>query len=171
MPGRLFQPAIRARLSGRSRGKFPRIASRLGCWRAASIANSLELGSHPGGWITAASTPASSISFSRSSFEKLATWRWLGFVGLLLAQMWTCASTTNMAYSFCMSCVAPDAYASCQPLCAACGHCHCRAVPVVAQVLLLVNSKVLLYYTRKLREFHTATTQLALPHSSRSEMR
>jgi hypothetical protein len=29
-----------------------------------------------------------------------------------LAQMWTCASTINIAFSFCMFCVAPDAYAS-----------------------------------------------------------
>src|SRR5712691_6899722 len=64
-----------ARLSGRSRGKFPRIASRLGCWRAASTASSLALGSHPGGWITAASTSAASISRSRSSLEKTDTCR------------------------------------------------------------------------------------------------
>src|SRR5438093_787274 len=56
-----------ARRSGRSSGKLARIARRLGCWRAASTASALELGSHPGGWITAALTPPSSISLSTSS--------------------------------------------------------------------------------------------------------
>ena len=52
MPGRDFQVSISARLSGRSSGKLPRIASRLGCWRAASTASSLEFGSHDdGGWM------------------------------------------------------------------------------------------------------------------------
>src|SRR5215475_4120178 len=89
-----------ARLSGRSSGKFPRMARRSGCWRAASTASSLALGSHEvGGWMSAASTPASSISFRRSSFEKLVTWRWLGLPGLPLAQMWTCASTISMGIS------------------------------------------------------------------------
>jgi len=53
IPGRPFQPSIKLRLSGRSSGKLPRIANRLGCWRAASTASALALGSHPGGWITA----------------------------------------------------------------------------------------------------------------------
>ena len=44
-----------------------------GAARAASTASSLELGSQPGGWISAASTPASSISFNSSSVEKLVT--------------------------------------------------------------------------------------------------
>src|SRR5262245_55140452 len=44
----------------------------------------------------AASTPAASISLSRSSLEKVTTCRWFGLVGLLLAQMWTCASTICM---------------------------------------------------------------------------
>ena len=74
IPGRFFQPSISPRLSGLSSGKLPRIARRSGCWRAASTASSLEFGSQDaGGWITAASTPASSISFSRSSLVKAAT--------------------------------------------------------------------------------------------------
>src|SRR6516225_10472395 len=65
-PGPAF-PVLELRLSGRSSGQLPRIAKRLGCWRTASTASALALGSHPGGWITAAVTPASSISLSASS--------------------------------------------------------------------------------------------------------
>ena len=75
IPGRLFMPSTIVRLSGRSSGKLPRIASRLGCWRAASTARALESGSHPGGWIRAALTPPSSISFSTSAAVKSVTWR------------------------------------------------------------------------------------------------
>src|SRR5438445_7075365 len=100
MPGGCVQPSISARLSGLSSGKFPRIASRSGCWRAASMASSLAFGSHDvGGWITAASTPAASISFNRSSLVKLTTCRWFGLAGLPPLQMWTCASTMRMACS------------------------------------------------------------------------
>ncbi|OLB43188.1 MAG: hypothetical protein AUI04_03065 [Candidatus Rokubacteria bacterium 13_2_20CM_2_64_8] len=64
------------------------------------MACSLAFGSHEvGGWITAASTPASSISFSSSSFVKAGTCRWLGLLGLPPAQMWTCASTICIARS------------------------------------------------------------------------
>ena len=62
--------SIAVRLSGLSSGKLPRIARRLGYWRAASTASALELGSHPGGWIRAALTPPASISFSTSSAVK-----------------------------------------------------------------------------------------------------
>jgi hypothetical protein len=67
MPGRLFQPSINDRLSGLSNGKCPKIANRFGYRRAASTATSTSLGSHPGGWSTAASTPPSPISFRQSS--------------------------------------------------------------------------------------------------------
>src|ERR1700687_4429694 len=93
MPGCFFQPSISPRLSGRSSGNFPRIASLPGCSRAASIASAFELGSHPGGWRIAASTPASSISFNRLSALKPDICRWVGWVGGPLLQMWTCAST------------------------------------------------------------------------------
>ena len=70
MPGRFFQPSTSARLSGRSMGKLPRMAKRSGCWRAASTASSFEWGSQEaGGWMIAASTPASAISRSTSSLE------------------------------------------------------------------------------------------------------
>src|SRR5262245_21151389 len=48
----------------------------------------------------AALTPASSISFSRSSLEKLDICRWDGLVGRPRPQIWTCASTISMACSF-----------------------------------------------------------------------
>src|SRR5438876_1051443 len=98
IPGRCFHVSISARLSGLSSGKLPRIANRVGCWRAASTASSLLCGSHDaGGWMSAASTPFASISLSASSFVYAGTWRWLAFVGLPAFQMWICASTTCIA--------------------------------------------------------------------------
>src|SRR5262249_30437129 len=47
------------------------------------------------GWRTAAWPPASPTSLSKSSFEYVPPCRWLAFVGLWLAQMWTCASAIS----------------------------------------------------------------------------
>ena len=54
MPGWLRHFSTRARLSGELSGKEPRIAKRPGTSRTAVKAISVELGSQPGGWITAA---------------------------------------------------------------------------------------------------------------------
>src|ERR1700746_3073971 len=66
MPGWLRHVSTRARLSGRS-GKAPRMAKQLGKSRTVLKAISVELESQPGGWITAASTPPSSMRPTASS--------------------------------------------------------------------------------------------------------
>src|ERR1700761_7701226 len=94
MPGGLRQPWISLRLSGFCSGKLPMMAKRPGCFFTASIATALELGSQPpGGWISAASTPASSISCSSSSAVNFSTLRCRPVVGITVCdQMCTCAS-------------------------------------------------------------------------------
>src|SRR5262252_5405127 len=94
MPGCFFHPSISPRLSGLSSGKLPRIAKRSGFAQAASMASALAFGSHEvGGWMTAASTPATAISFKTSSFVNAGIWRCRRLPGLPPDQMWTCAST------------------------------------------------------------------------------
>src|SRR5690348_6284055 len=93
MPGRLSHPAIRSRLSGLSGGKLPRIAKRFGYFCAAASAITPEFGSQPGGWISAASTPAASISFRQSSAVQDVIWRCAGLLGRFWCQRWICAST------------------------------------------------------------------------------
>src|ERR1700674_3732269 len=96
MPGRLFQPATRLRLSGLSSGKLPRIPKRFGYLAAAASATAPELGSQPGGWISAAFTPPASISFRQSSAEQDGIWRCAAFVGRPCTHRWICASTISM---------------------------------------------------------------------------
>jgi len=86
------------RSPGLSSAKLPRIAKRSGYFRTASMASALESGSHPwGGWINAASTPASSISRSTSSAVNCATLRCSPDVGVTVCdQIWTCASMIFM---------------------------------------------------------------------------
>src|SRR5215831_3892805 len=99
MPGRLFQESISDRFSGLSIGKFPRIAKRFGYLAAASSEILPELGSQPGGCSRQALTPAASMSRMHSSAVYEVTWRCDGLVGGPADQMWTCASTINMAFS------------------------------------------------------------------------
>src|SRR5215212_745827 len=99
MPGRLFQPSIRLRLSGLSSGKLPKIAKRFGYLAAASSEIFPEFGSQPGVCNMQASTPAASISRMHSSAEKEVTCRCDGLVGGPADQMWTCASTIFIALS------------------------------------------------------------------------
>ena len=87
IPGRCFQPSSNVRLSGRS-GNSPG-------WRRSGAGGPPQLPPHwhsmqPGGWITAALTPASSISLSRSSLVKEEICRWDGLVGIPLVQICTC---------------------------------------------------------------------------------
>src|SRR5947207_15766913 len=96
MPGRLFQPSVRLRLSALSSGKLRGIAHRFGYLAAASSEILPEFGSQPGGCNMQASTPAASISRMHSSAEKDVTWRCDGLVGGPADQMWTCASTISM---------------------------------------------------------------------------
>src|SRR5439155_24662293 len=96
MPGRFFQPAINSRLSGLSSGNWPRIAKRFGYLTQAASATAPELGSQPGGWISAASTPAASISFRQSSAEYDGICRCIALVGRFCDQRWICASTIFM---------------------------------------------------------------------------
>src|SRR5215468_11477376 len=97
MPGRLFQVSISARFSGLSTGKLPRIPKRFGYLAAASSEIVPEFGSHPGGCNRQALTPAASMSRMHSSAVYEVTWRCDGLVGGPADQMWTCASTINMA--------------------------------------------------------------------------
>src|SRR5204863_459029 len=101
MPGWLRQPAINALLAGFLGSNWPIPANRSGYFRAASSAISCELGSQLiGGWIRAASTPASSISFSISSAVTWLTLRCLPVVGTTVwRQMWTCASMIFTGFS------------------------------------------------------------------------
>jgi hypothetical protein len=87
MPGWL-RHVSRARLSGELRGKAPRMAKRPGKSRTALKAISVELGSQPGGWITAASTPPSSMRPTASSVVNEVTWRWAMLLGKPLPQRW-----------------------------------------------------------------------------------
>src|SRR6202158_2186771 len=96
MPGRLFQPATRLWLSGLSSGKLPRIPKRFGYLAAAASATAPELGSQPGGWISAALTPPASISFRQSSADQDGIWRCAAFVGRPCNHRWICASTISM---------------------------------------------------------------------------
>src|SRR6185437_2836794 len=76
MPGWLRQPCNKFWFSCMSSGNCPSTASRSGYFRAASIATAFASGSQlKGGWISAASTPASSISFSNSSARNFSTLR------------------------------------------------------------------------------------------------
>src|SRR5215469_13254299 len=99
MPGRLFQVSISARFSGLSSGKLPRIAKRFGYLAAASFEILPEFGSQPGGCSRQASTPAASMSRMHSTAVYEVTWRCDGLVGGPADQMWTWASTINMASS------------------------------------------------------------------------
>ena len=68
MPGWLRQPWISFSVLGILRLELAHHGEAVRYFRAASIAITLALGSQLiGGWISAASTPASSISFSTSS--------------------------------------------------------------------------------------------------------
>src|SRR3979409_2501035 len=96
MPGRLFQSATRLRLSGLSSGKLPRIAKRVGDFWPPASATPRELGSQPGGWSSAASTPPASISFRQSSADQAGIWRCAAFVGSPCCHRWICASTISM---------------------------------------------------------------------------
>src|ERR1700709_2617697 len=88
------------RFSGTSSANCPMIAKRSGYLRAASIATALEFGSQPpAGWSSAASTPASSISFNSSSAVNLSTLRCRPVVGITVCdQMCTCASMIFMTF-------------------------------------------------------------------------
>src|SRR5262249_37973329 len=101
MPGWLRQPWISLRLSEFCSGKLPMMAKRPGCFFTASIATAFALGSQPaGGWISAASTPPSSISFRSSSEVNVATLRCRPVVGTTVCdQICTCASTIFMGAS------------------------------------------------------------------------
>src|SRR5439155_17139840 len=59
-----------------------------------------ELGSQPGGWITAASTPPSSIRRKASSVVNEVTWRWAMLLGKPLPQRWIWASTMRITHLF-----------------------------------------------------------------------
>src|SRR5580692_9089516 len=71
-----------------------------GYFRAASTASALESGSQPpGGWISAASTPASFISVSNCSAVNCSTLRCRPVVGVtVFDQMWTWASMILMTF-------------------------------------------------------------------------
>src|SRR5262249_28159166 len=97
MPGRFFQPSISDRFSGLSSGKLPRMPKRLGYLAAASSEILPEFGSQPGGCNRQALTPAASMSRMHSSAVYEGTWRCDGLVGGPADQMWTCASTVNIA--------------------------------------------------------------------------
>src|SRR6201987_6565605 len=99
MPGRLLQGSISERFSGLSGGKLPRIAKRLGYLAAASSEILPEFGSQPGGCSRQALTPAASMSRIHSSAVYEVTWRCDGLVGGPADQIWTCASTINIAFS------------------------------------------------------------------------
>src|SRR5271163_3727743 len=73
------------------------MANRPGCSRTAASASALEPASQLGGWITAASTPASSISAIASAALNDVTWRCAWLLGRPLPQMWIWASTICMA--------------------------------------------------------------------------
>ena len=88
MPGWLRHVSTSARLSGGLSGKAPRMAKRPGKSRTALKAISVDLGSQPGGWITAASTPPSSMRPKASSVENEVTWRWAMLLGKPLLQRW-----------------------------------------------------------------------------------
>ena len=88
MPGWVRHVSTRARLSGELSGKAPRMAKRPGKSRTALKAISVELGSQPGGWITAASTPPSSMRLTASSVVNEVTWRWAMLLGNPLPQRW-----------------------------------------------------------------------------------
>src|SRR6266850_2366384 len=103
IPGRLFQVSISERFSGLSSGKLPRIAKRFGYLAAASSEILPEFGSQPGGCSRQASTPAESMSRMHSSALYKVTWRCDGLVGGPADQMWTCASTINMAFLLTLS--------------------------------------------------------------------
>src|SRR5215469_18596264 len=98
MPGRLFHPSIKDRLSGLSSGKFPRMPKRFGYLAAASSETLPEFGSQPGGCSRHALTPAASMSRMHSSAVYELTWRCDGLVGGPADQIWTCASTISMAF-------------------------------------------------------------------------
>src|SRR5580692_9542230 len=73
------------------------MAKRSGYLAAASIASAFDAGSHDGGWISAASTPASSISFSTSSAVNASTLRCRPEGGTTVCdQICTCASMIFM---------------------------------------------------------------------------
>src|ERR1700752_4773564 len=71
---------------------------RFGYLAAASSEIFPEFGSQPGGCNRQASTPAASMSRMQSSAVNEVTWRCDGLVGGPADQMWTCASTINMAF-------------------------------------------------------------------------
>src|SRR5262245_30035 len=96
MPGWLRHFSTRASLSGELSGNAPRMANRPGKSRTALKAISVEPGSQPGGWITAASTPPSSMRPTASSVANEVTWRWAMLLGRPLPQRWICASTIRI---------------------------------------------------------------------------
>src|SRR5690348_4542017 len=98
MPCWLRQPWISLRFAGSCNGNWPMTAKRPGYFFAASSASALASGSQlAGGWISAASTPASSISLSNSSAVNFSTLRCSPDGGTTVCdQICTCASMTFM---------------------------------------------------------------------------
>src|SRR5690348_3618049 len=101
MPGCWRQPGISRALAGSCGGNWPITAKRSGYFFAAAIASAPESGSQlAGGWMSAASTPASSISFRSSSAVNFATLRCAPVGGFIVwPQIWTCASMIFMGLS------------------------------------------------------------------------
>ena len=69
IPGWRRQSSINARLSGRSRGKFPRIASRFGCWPGGRSGRGRMLGPGPACRGASASRPPTGASISTVAFS------------------------------------------------------------------------------------------------------